>query len=228
VTARLPTGEDKVRAVRTMFDRIAPRYDLMNRLMTFGMDVGWRKRSVAMLDLPKGSLVFDLACGTGDFCNVLRRAELEPVGFDLSLGMLVAATASAPLVQADALQLPVGDGGADGITCGFALRNVTDVDALFRECARVLRHEGRVAMLEVSRPRSRALRAAHRVYFDKIVPRLGGLISDRDAYSYLPASTAYLPPTLVLLERLRSAGFDDVRATPMGLGAVQVLTGTRR
>ncbi|HLI55660.1 MAG TPA: class I SAM-dependent methyltransferase, partial [Actinomycetota bacterium] len=125
----LPRGEEKVRAVQSMFDAIAPRYDLLNRILTFGMDVGWRKRTVADLVLAGGSVVLDLACGTGDFCRELQKAELKPIGFDNSAGMLAAARTTAPLVLADALQLPVADGAADGITCGFALRNVVDLGA---------------------------------------------------------------------------------------------------
>src|SRR5436305_2796455 len=119
----LPEGDEKVRAVRSMFDAIAPRYDLVNRVMTFRMDVGWRRRTVRSLSLGPGSTVADLACGTGDLCDELTRAGYRPVGIDLSLGMLRAAHTAAPLVQGDALQLALPDGSIDGATCGFALRN---------------------------------------------------------------------------------------------------------
>src|SRR5205085_7296325 len=120
----LPQGEAKVRAVDDMFDAIAPRYDTLNRLLTLRMDVGWRKKTVRSLALPPGAVVLDLACGTGDLCRVLEGAGYRPVGVDRSAGMLAAAQTSAPLVRGDALALPVGDGSVDGITCGFALRNV--------------------------------------------------------------------------------------------------------
>src|SRR3954452_19202589 len=109
--------------VREMFDTIAPRYDLVNRLMTFGLDVRWRKRTVRELRLPSGALVLDLAAGTGDLCRELTQAGSRPVGVDMSYGRLAAARTAAPLVQGDALRLPVPDGAADGVTCGFALRN---------------------------------------------------------------------------------------------------------
>ena len=128
----LPEGEEKARAVRRLFDTISPRYDLVNRVMTFGMDVGWRRRTVRELALPAGSLVFDLACGTGDLCRELAAAGHRPVGFDFSHGMLLAAKTDAPLVEADILQLPVRDASADGATCGFALRNVVSLDELVR------------------------------------------------------------------------------------------------
>jgi demethylmenaquinone methyltransferase / 2-methoxy-6-polyprenyl-1,4-benzoquinol methylase len=210
-----------------MFDAIAPRYDLVNRVMTVGMDTGWRRTTVSSLGLPDGSLVLDVACGTGDLCRELRKAHLRAVGFDLSAGMLGAARTSAPLVLADALNLPVPDRSADGVTCGFALRNVKSLEQLFEEFARVLRAGGRVALLETAEPNVRALKLGHRIYFHRVVPLIGGLLSDRKAYTYLPRSTAYLPPTLELLDLLRSAGFDDVDRKLLGLGAAQLITGTR-
>jgi demethylmenaquinone methyltransferase/2-methoxy-6-polyprenyl-1,4-benzoquinol methylase len=224
---RLPVGRDKVEAVRSMFDSIAPRYDLVNRVMTFGMDTGWRRKSIDALALRPGDVVLDVACGTGDFCRELGAGGHRVVGVDFSMGMLRVARTTAPLLQADALRLPFRDGSVDAATCGFALRNVTEVGSLFEELARVVRPGGRIALLEVSQPRSRVLRAGHHVYFHKVVPLIGGMLSDRDAYGYLPRSTAYLPPTEGLLERLRKAGFPDAAARTMGLGAVQLLTGTR-
>src|SRR5207302_9544345 len=157
----LPEGAQKARAVRSMFDGIAKRYDLVNRIMTFGLDIWWRRRATRALGLPRGSLVLDLACGTGDFCRELARRGMRPVGVDFSYGMLAAARTSAPLVQADILTLPVEGAHADGVTCGFALRNVVDLKALFEEIARAVRAGGRIALLEVSEPRSRILRFGH-------------------------------------------------------------------
>lgn len=223
----LPTGQEKVKAVRTMFDAIAPRYDLLNRILTFGMDTGWRRKTVADLGLPAGSLVLDLACGTGDFCNDLAAAGLRAVGFDNSGGMLSAATTAAPLVLADALRLPVPDASADGITCGFALRNVADLGSFFGEAARVVRPGGRIGLLEVAEPRWRPARVVHGMYFRRVVPLIGGLLSDRAAYRYLPASTAYLPDPAEMLAMLRAAGFADARRQLLFMGAAQLITGTR-
>lgn len=133
----LPTGDAKVAAVRSMFDTIAPRYDLVNRVMTFRMDVGWRRRSISALGLPPGALVVDLACGTGDFCFELERRGHRAVGFDLSFGMLAAAPRPFDRAQADALRLPLADGVVDGVTCGFALRNFAELAPFFAELARV-------------------------------------------------------------------------------------------
>lgn len=223
----LPRGEEKARAVQDMFDRIAPRYDLVNRVMTFGMDIGWRRRAVAGLRLPPGGLVADLACGTGDLCREVERFGGRAVGFDYSAGMLAAARTTTPLVQADILRLPLAAESVDGITCGFALRNVIDLDGLFHEMARVLRRGRRIALLEVDQPRARPLRVGHDIYFNKLVPLIGGLLSDRDAYSYLPRSAEYLPPREGLMNMLRRAGFCHVRVRPLGLGAAQLITAER-
>jgi demethylmenaquinone methyltransferase/2-methoxy-6-polyprenyl-1,4-benzoquinol methylase len=224
----LPQGRAKVRAVREMFDAIAPRYDLVNRVMTFRMDVGWRRRTVRSLGLAPGSRVLDVACGTGDLCRELAGVGLRPVGVDLSAGMLRHARTSAPLVQADALQLPMPDGAVAGATSGFALRNVVDLDVLFTELARVLRPGGRVALLEVAEPRNPVLRWGHAVYFGKVVPRIGGWLSDPAAYRYLPKSVAYLPDGDGLVAKLRDAGFEAVERRLLSGGIAQLLTATRR
>jgi demethylmenaquinone methyltransferase/2-methoxy-6-polyprenyl-1,4-benzoquinol methylase len=223
----LPQGEEKVRAVRSMFDTIAPRYDLVNRLMTFRMDVGWRRTTVAHLDLPPGSRVLDLACGTGDLCRELATADLRPIGVDLSFGMLAAARTEAPLVHGDVLGLPVPDGSVDGATCGFALRNLVDLGAFFMELGRVVRPGGRIALLEVAEPPNPLLRWGHGVYFGSVVPRIGGLLSDGAAYRYLPRSVAYLPAPSRMLEMLADAGFVRPRRDLLSTGIAQLLTGTR-
>jgi demethylmenaquinone methyltransferase/2-methoxy-6-polyprenyl-1,4-benzoquinol methylase len=224
---QLPQGEEKVRAVRSMFDAIAPRYDLVNRVMTFRMDVAWRTRTVRELGLPDGSLVADLACGTGDFCRELQKQGLRPIGFDLSFGMLAAARTSAPLVEADALALPLPDSSLDGITCGFALRNLVELDGFFAELARTVRPGGRIAILEVAEPPNRFLRWGHSIYFGSIVPKVGGLLSDPSAYQYLPKSVAYLPEPGVMLQRLADAGFVQVERQLLSVGISQLITATR-
>jgi demethylmenaquinone methyltransferase/2-methoxy-6-polyprenyl-1,4-benzoquinol methylase len=223
----LPSGEEKVRMVRSMFDAIAPRYDLVNRIMTFRLDVGWRRRTVRELGLPRGSRVLDLAAGTGDLCRELARSGHRPIGVDLSFGMLAAARTDAPLVQGDALRLPVPDGSVDGATCGFALRNLAELPAFFDELARVVRPGGRIGLLEVSEPANPVLRWGHGVYFGKVVPRIGALLSDADAYRYLPRSVAYLPDPVVLVSLLRASGFGDARRVALSGGISQLLVGTR-
>jgi demethylmenaquinone methyltransferase/2-methoxy-6-polyprenyl-1,4-benzoquinol methylase len=222
-------GNEKARRVRAMFDDIAPRYDLVNRIMTFGMDVGWRRRIVRALRLPGRSLVLDLACGTGDLCLVLESEGYRCVGVDFSGDMLgvAAGRTTTPLLQADVTKLPLGRSSADGATCGFALRNVASIPDLFDELARVVRPEGRVALLEASRPGNVAFRAAHRLYFDHVVPLLGGILSDRSAYRYLPASMAFLPPPGEVLAMLARAGFRDATRVPLAGGVAQLFAATR-
>jgi demethylmenaquinone methyltransferase/2-methoxy-6-polyprenyl-1,4-benzoquinol methylase len=210
-----------------LFDSISDRYDLVNRVMTFGLDVGWRRRTVEALHLPAGSLVLDLACGTGDLCRELRRLNHRPFGFDFSFGMLEAARTDAPLVQADVLRLPVPDAIADGVTCGFALRNVVSLDELFAELGRVVRPGGAIALLDAGEPEHPLLRAGHAVYFGKVVPLIGGLLSNREAYEYLPRSMAYLPPPDVIVAKLRRAGFPSARRAILTGGVAQLFAGVR-
>jgi demethylmenaquinone methyltransferase / 2-methoxy-6-polyprenyl-1,4-benzoquinol methylase len=146
----------------------------------------------------------------------------------MAAGMLAKAHTTAPLVRADALRLPLRDGSVDGAISGFALRNVVDIAACFQEAARVIRPGGRAVFLEVSEPPNPVLRRLHAVYFRHVVPLVGGLISDRRAYRYLPASTAYLPPPDALLGLLASAGFTRTGRIVLGAGAAQLLIGTRR
>lgn len=210
-----------------MFDRIAPRYDLINHLMTGGLDVLWRRRAVRELRLPRGALVADLACGTGEFCRVLGRAGYRSIGVDSSAGMLARAHGAESFVRADILDLPLAGASVDGVTSGFALRNVTDIPRSAAEMARVVRAGGRMAVLDLAerRPVTGWIRST---WVDVVIPRLGALLSDRDAYRYLPASTAYLPDGDSLLAIFRDAGFPDVRRLLLGMGTVQLLVGTRR
>jgi demethylmenaquinone methyltransferase/2-methoxy-6-polyprenyl-1,4-benzoquinol methylase len=224
----LPEGDEKVAAVRGMFDAIAPRYDLVNRIMTFRMVVGWRRRTVRSLSLRPGAVVVDLACGTGDLCRELAKQGARPIGADLSFGMLAAARTEAPLLQGDALRLPLPDGSVDGVTCGFALRNFASLPPFFAELARIVRPGGRIALLEVAEPPNRFLRFGHAFYFGKVVPLVGGLLSDPAAYRYLPRSVAYLPEPEAMLAQLAAAGFDAGDRRLLSVGIAQLVTATRR
>ena len=227
MSAPLPQGEEKRLAVRRLFDTVSPRYDLVNRVMTFGMDVGWRRTAVASLRLPGRSLVADLACGTGDLCRELERRGYRAIGFDFSHGMLVNARTDLPLVEADIVWLPLADGSIDGVTCGFALRNVVSLEGFFAELGRVVRPGGRIALLDASEPDNRVMRAGHGIYFKRIVPMIGGALSDKAAYSYLPRSMAYLPPPSEMVSMLVGAGFSDAQRRQLSGGLTQLLVGTR-
>ena len=141
--------------------------------------------------------------------------------------MLAAARTSAPLAEADALSLPIPDSSLDGVTCGFALRNLVELDGFFAELARTVRPGGRIAFLEVAEPPNRFLRWGHSIYFGSIVPKVGGLLSDPSAYQYLPKSVAYLPEPGVMLQRLADAGFVQVERQLLSVGISQLITATR-
>jgi demethylmenaquinone methyltransferase/2-methoxy-6-polyprenyl-1,4-benzoquinol methylase len=226
-TDRLPQGDEKVAAVRDMFDAIAPRYDRLNRIISLGLDVRWRRRAVRRLDLRRGSTVLDLASGTGDLCCDLSGAGLHPLSMDLSYGMLAADRSGAPRVQTDILRLPVPDHAVDGVTCGFALRNLVDLDAFFTELGRVVRPGGRIALLDVGVPPNPVVRWGNGLYFGTVVPKIGALLSDDAAYRYLPKSVAYLPAPDEMVASLVASGFADATHEPLTGGLTQLLVGTR-
>jgi len=229
-TMNLPTGSEKHVAVRNMFNRIAPRYDLLNRLVSLGLDQGWRRRTLEIVDVRPGDLVLDLACGTGDFSELARARGARVIGLDFAREMLRGAAIrelDVHFTNGDAERLPLADASVDVVTCGFALRNFVSLEEVFQEMARVLKPGGRIAILEVDRPASTLVRVGHSLYFDRFVPLLGGLLSDREAYRYLPASTAYLPPPDELFAMLNKAEFEFVVKKRLLLGAAQILTGRR-
>lgn len=223
----LPEGPAKVAVVTDMFDAIAPRYDLVNRVMTFSLDRRWRRQTVRSLQVATGTRVLDVACGTGDLCRELAAARAFPIGVDLSWGMLAHARTTAPLIRGDGLRLPLPDACMDAAVSGFALRNVTDLGTLFAEIARVVRPGGRIALLEVAKPENLLLRLGHGAYFGHVIPRIGALLSDGNAYRYLPRSVAYLPPPPSMLAMLAAAGWDSPQRRALAGGVAQLLTGTR-
>ncbi len=226
----LPVGEEKRVRVREMFDRIAPRYDALNRIMSLGLDQRWRRRALEKIRVAQDDLVVDLACGTGDFCELALGRGARAIGVDFAREMLRQANTRGldfPKVQGDGEWLPFRTESVDVVTCGFALRNFVSLENVLREIARIVRPGGRVALVDVGRPEWLPLRAAHSLYFDRLVPLVGGLLSDRGAYRYLPKSTAYLPAPEVLRTMLSGAGFLELEREVVLFGSAQILTGVR-
>ena len=206
-TGRLPAD-----GVRRMFDRIAPVYDAMNRVMTAGLDQRWRRITVEQV-VRRGDRVLDACCGTGDLALAARARGADVVGLDFSEAMLERARAKSrdvEWVQGDMLALPFDDASFDAATVGFGVRNVDDLDAGLRELHRVLRDGGTVGILEITRPRG-VLAPFYRLWFDRLVPALGRVLPGGAAYTYLPASVRRFPGPEELASRLEQAGFAAVR-----------------
>ncbi|HEU4403124.1 MAG TPA: ubiquinone/menaquinone biosynthesis methyltransferase [Candidatus Polarisedimenticolia bacterium] len=236
--------------IRDNFDAIAPRYDLTNRVISFGVDLHWRRAAIRRLEgLPRDGVVLDLACGTCDMAlEVLRqRRAARVVGADLSRAMLDlarrklaarrrpetggaarGAAGAITLVNAPAEALPFRDGSFDGVTIAFGIRNVPDYRAGLREMARVLKRGGRACVLEFSTPPSRLLWKMYHYYFFNVLPRLGGLLTGREAaYRYLTESVAHFPGPGEFRSAMEEAGFTEVSQVAMNGGIVCVHTGVR-
>lgn len=224
--------------VREMFARIAPRYDAANRVLTAGLDEGWRRKAIALLDPPHGGSVLDLCCGTGDVAFHLVRSDetVRVTGVDFCAPMLDAARERArreargrvTFVEGDVAALPFADASFDGATMGFSLRNVVDIGDVLREIVRVLRPGGRFVNLDVSKPPNRLWRRLFALYFYGIVPLVGGAVGgSRQAYAYLPSSLTHHPDAVHLQERFLSAGFARARYVPLMGGAIAIHIGEK-
>jgi demethylmenaquinone methyltransferase/2-methoxy-6-polyprenyl-1,4-benzoquinol methylase len=223
-SGRLPAD-----GVRTMFDRIAPVYDVMNRVMTAGLDGRWR-RLTAEAVVYQDARVLDACCGTGDLAIACDRAGATVTGVDFSEQMLARARRKAPeieWVRGDALELPFADASFDGATVGFGVRNVEDLSRALRELRRVLRPGGRVGILEITRPRG-VLAPFYRLWFDGVVPLLGRALPGGSAYTYLPASVRRFPGPEELAELMHDCGFEDVRFRLLARGIVALHAGVAR
>ncbi len=224
--------------VRGMFDRIAGVYDLMNTAMTAGLHHRWRERAADEARLSPGDAALDVCCGTGDLALELARrvgAEGRVVACDFSEPMLERARAKARMAGiavevewADALELPYSERSFDAVAVGFGVRNLADLDRGLAEMARVLRPGGRLAILEITQPRRPPLSSFFSLWFDRIVPRLGTLAGDRDAYTYLPESVKRFPSPEGLAARMDAAGFTEVRWTLLAGGIIAIHSATRR
>jgi demethylmenaquinone methyltransferase/2-methoxy-6-polyprenyl-1,4-benzoquinol methylase len=216
-------------AVRSMFDRIAPVYDAMNRVMTAGLDRRWRRLTAEAVVRP-GDRVLDGACGTGDLAVADAKAGGAVTGLDFSERMLERARRKAPALEflaGDLLALPFEDGSFDAATVGFGVRNVADLERCLAELRRVLSPGGRLGILEITQPRG-ILRPFFNLWFDRVVPVLGRALPGGAAYTYLPASVKRFPGPDALKELLERAGFSDVRYRLLAGTIVALHTGVAR
>jgi demethylmenaquinone methyltransferase / 2-methoxy-6-polyprenyl-1,4-benzoquinol methylase len=223
--------------VQGMFDRITRRYDLMNRLMTGGRDVAWRREAARIAIGSGAERALDVATGTGDLALELRRQGVPDVtGLDFSGEMVAAAERKrreygvfgVTFLQGDAMNMPFPDGSFDALTIAWGLRNLPDYEQGIREMARVLRPEGRMVILEMTPLQNETLRKAFNLYFHNVVPVIGGIVSgDRDAYRYLPDSVGSFPPADELVGMMRASGLRNVRYKLVGGGTVALHIGIR-
>jgi demethylmenaquinone methyltransferase/2-methoxy-6-polyprenyl-1,4-benzoquinol methylase len=230
-------SEEFATQVRGMFDRIAGVYDVMNSAMTAGLHHEWRQRAVERAQVEPGSNALDVCCGTGDLALELRRRigpDGRVVGCDFSEPMLELARRKSgeqglpvEFGWADALELPYGDGSFDAVTIGFGARNLADLDRGLAEMARVLRPGGRLVILEITRPQREPLATFYSLWFDRIVPVIGNLAGDPEAYSYLPNSVRTFPEPRELAARMDEAGFEGIRWLLLAGGIIAIHSGVR-
>ncbi len=231
----LPPPAEKRAYVRRMFGAIAPSYDLMNRLMTLGRDMIWRRTVVRLCALPPGGFLLDVATGTGDIAYEAQRANpaVRVVGLDLTPEMMLRGRAkraglSFPFVEGDALSLPFGDDTFDAAASGFMMRNVTDIAVAFREQLRVVKPGGRIVCLEITLPSTPVLGRLVEFYFFRVVPLVGRIISGhREAYMYLPESVAAFPRPPELVAIMESVGLRNVGYLSAMLGTIAIHWGTK-
>ena len=244
-----PTGESRAAGVSGavdktpariagMFDAIAPRYDLLNHVLSAGLDTRWRARAVQELQLPRAARIIDLCTGTGDLAVAAVRAhpDASVIGIDFAGEMLRLAgrkmaslgLASISLVRGDGTRIPLADSSCDAATIGFGIRNVVDPRAALVELARVLRPGGRLAILEFGQPRVPGIRTLYSWYFRYLLPLVGKMVSKhQSAYSYLPASVGTFPPPKEFAAVIAATGFSQVRAVPLTFGIVYLYIAVR-
>jgi demethylmenaquinone methyltransferase / 2-methoxy-6-polyprenyl-1,4-benzoquinol methylase len=231
------TDEQFAGQVRSMFDRIAGVYDVMNTAMTAGLHHRWRERAADRAELEPGEMALDVCCGTGDLALELRRRigpDGRVVGCDFSEPMLELARRKSgeqglpvEFGWADALELPYGDASFDAVTVGFGARNLADLGRGLSEMARVLRPDGRLVILEITRPQREPLAAFYSLWFDRIVPVIGTFAGDTEAYSYLPNSVRSFPEPRELAAMMDAAGFERIRWLLLAGGIIAIHSGVK-
>lgn len=225
---------EKKKAVKRIFDSIAFRYDLLNHLLSFGMDFYWRKKALQLTTLKGNSKLLDIACGTGDFAIAAKKMGVNNIyGADLSKNMLNLFSTKASWISGKTLQMvaekiPLKDETVSNITVAFGVRNFYNIAEGFKSFHRILVPEGQVTILEFRMPENKIFESIYKFYFKKVLPLLGGMISgDKEAYKYLPSSVEEFDAKIDLQEKLMEAGFTNVNSIPLTLGIVQVIISTK-
>ncbi len=231
----LTAGAERKSYVKRMFNAIAHRYDFLNHLLSFGLDIRWRKKAISHLDQKRDyGFVLDLACGTGDFAReTAQKTGARVIGTDIALQMLTTGSKkkgmqSVDLLNGDAEMLPFRDHRFDAVTIAFGIRNMGHVDTALSEMHRILTTGGQAIVLEFSTPEMQPFRTLYLFYFNHILPRVGRLISgDKQAYAYLPASVDAFPGIAEFMKKMETAGFRDVEAVPLLFGVAMIYKGCK-
>ncbi len=224
----LPQGDEKKRLVQEMFDDIAPTYEKANRIISFGLDKRHRRIALNELRASPGSTILDFACGTGDFTRMLTALNINSISCDLSFGMLNNGYDIPNPIQCDGTKLPLKKDSVDGVVCGYSLRNFVDLHGAFEEIFRVLKPGARFVALDITVPKNRIIKFFNQLWFARIAPKLGWLISkNKDAYEYLPRSTSYLPEGEVISKQLETVGAENISISPLVLGSLILICATK-
>jgi len=233
----LHLGDEKKTQVQSMFDGIAGRYDFLNHFMSLGIDLYWRKQSVKALELKDGHILLDVACGTGDQgFAALKTADIEVMGLDFSFNMLELAKQKIDrrglaekfeVVQGDAENLPFQDNTFDALSISYGIRNVGTISAALSEFYRVLKPGGRLSILEFSEPQGWFFGRLYRFYFDHILPKLAGMMSNKSAYTYLPESVRHFPDRSDFKTLLSGEGFHHVDHRDLTFGITAIYRGVK-
>ena len=225
---------EKKKEVKKIFDSIAWRYDFLNHLLSFGMDIYWRKKALKLTGFTRESILMDIACGTGDVAIEARRQGVQNIfGADFSYNMLKLFEKKSGWIKNRALQmvaenLPVKDESITNITVAFGVRNFYDIQAGFNSFFRILKKKGKATIIEFRLPSNSVFRSLYKFYFKKILPAVGGIVSgDREAYKYLPRSVEEFDEKINMPELLRNSGFREIEIYPLTMGIVQIIIATK-
>ena len=232
----LHNGKDKKQLVQKMFDDISPQYDFLNHLLSFGIDIYWRKKFINTLNILDSSNILDVACGTGDVCfEIIKSHNVNITGIDISSNMIKIANkklnsknySNIKFLQGDAENLPLESNSIDYLTISYGFRNISNYEKALNEFYRVLKPNGTLGILEFSRSKSKNIDIIFRLYFHKILPQIASLFSHSDAYRYLPESVDFFPSRNDIMSKITKSGFNDVKFHDLTFGISSIFLGSK-